>query len=133
VFDGTNVTSIISYPYQGIYAAWHQVTPSAGDFALNISHNLGFVPRLINIYASTANDLTQPLELMSTAKMTQGAVSLNAGDQTVTYTPPALRRSVVAKTTDTVINIKNATNGVFFEDYNGSLQTSGYVYVIVER
>ena len=133
VFDGANVTSLTQYAYQGVYAAWSQVTPVAGDFLLNLSHNLGFIPKRVLVYGSQANDFTQPLELLSFAKATQGSVALTVGDQSVTYTPPALRRSVVSQLDDTIINIKNATNGIYYEDFSGAAQTAGYMYVVVER
>jgi hypothetical protein len=133
VFDGANVTGLTAYAYQGAFAEWFQVTPVSGDFSLNISHNLGFIPKRVLVYGSQANDFTQPLELLSFAKATQGSVSLDAGDQTVTYVPPALRRSVIARLDDTTIDIKNATNGIYYEDYAGAAQTNGYMYVVIER
>lgn len=133
VFDGTNVTSLTQYAYDARYEAWHAVTPLGGDFTLNIPHNLGYIPKRIALYASQANDFTQPLEPMSVAKASQGSVSITAGDQTITYTAPALRRSVVARMTDTNIEIKNSTNGIFYEDFNNTAQTTGFLYVVVER
>lgn len=133
VFDGANITSLISYPQQARYEGWQSVTLLGGDFSYVVNHNLGFIPKRVAIYGSQANDFSQPLELLSIAKSTAGSVSLSAGDQTVTYTPPALRRSVVVSVTDTSLNIKNATNGIFYEDFAGAAQTSGFLYIVVER
>lgn len=133
VFDGSSVTSLVAYAYQARYEGFQQVTLSGGDFNYSISHNLGFIPKRITIYASQANDFSQPLELLSVAKMTTGSVSITAGDQTTSYTAPVLRRSVVARCDDTKIDIKNAQNGIFYEDFSNSAQTSGYLFVVVER
>ena len=133
VFDGANITSLISYPYQARHETWQAVTLLGGDFNYAISHNLGYIPKRVHVYASQANDFSQPLELMSITKMTQGSASLTAGDQSISYTPPALRRSVVVRMTDTVLDIKNATNGIFYEDFSGTPQTSGYLYIVIER
>lgn len=128
-----NVTSVIPFAYQAAFSGWQQVTPVAGDFSYTISHNLGFVPKEVHIYGSQADDFSQPLELLSVAKMTGGSASLTSGDQTITYTSPVLRRSVIVNMTSTVLNIKNATNSVFYEDFSGSVQTAGYLYIVVER
>jgi len=133
VFDGANVTSLVPYGYQAKFADWSQVVPAGGDFSNTISHNVGYVPKSVSIYASQANDFSLPLELLSVAKMSSGAASLSVGDQSITYTAPALRRSVVVQMDDTTISIKNATNGIFYEDYSGTPQTAGYLYVVIER
>lgn len=133
VFDGTNVTSLVTYPYNAKYEGWQSISLLGGDFSIAVAHSLGFIPKRISLFASQANDFSQALEPVSIAKMSSGSVSLSVGDQSATYTPPALRRSVVVSFTDTVINIKNATNGIFYEDFSGVPQTSGYLYVVVER
>ena len=127
--------SLITYPYQAVYTGNppQSVIPVGGDFTLSIPHNLGFIPRRISIYASQASDFSQPLEMLSVAKMGSGSVTLSSGSQTITYTAPTLRRSVIVSFTDTYVFIKNATNGIFYEDFNGNAQTSGYLFVVVER
>lgn len=132
-FNGTSVTSLTAYPYQAHFEAWSQVTPVGGDFSNSVSHNLGYVPKSVSIYASQANDFSQPLELLSVAKISSGAVSISSGTQTISYTSPTLKRSVVIEMTDTLLNIKNATNGLFYEDFSGSTQTTGYLYIVAER
>lgn len=133
VFDGTNVTSLVAYPYQSRYEGWQSISLTGGDFNLSVNHNLGYIPKKVLIYASQANDFSQPLEVLSFSKSTQGSVAISSGDQTVTYTAPALRRSVVISLTDTVINVKNATNGIFYEDFSGIAQTTGFLYIVIER
>lgn len=148
VFDGTNVTSLVNYALKGIYADFTSVTLSLGNFSSTVAHNLGFIPSKIEIYASQANDFSQPLEPLSIAEMSTGASSITTGSaslspatpQVITYTPPALTytpptlmRSVIVRFTDTTIEIKNATNGVFYKDFSGSTQTSGYLYIVAER
>lgn len=133
VFDGTSVTSLVTYAYQARYSSWQSISLSGGDFSISVSHNLGFFPKKIAVYGSQANDFSQPLEPLSIAKTTTGSVSISSGDQNITYTPPALRRSVVARMDSVKIDIKNATNGIFYEDFNNSAQVTGYLYVVVER
>jgi hypothetical protein len=115
VFDGANVTSVTQYALKGVYNAFTQVT---GNFSLTIAHNLGFIPRRLLVYASQANDFTQPMEILSVAEVSGGG---------------ALQRSVVAQFTDTTLSIKNATTGVFYKDFGGTTQTAGYLYIVAER
>lgn len=133
VFDGSNVTSLIAYSYNGKFSEWQQVTPIGGNFSLTFNHDLGYIPRKITIYGSQANDFSQPLEPLCVAGITTGSVSLTAGDQSVTYTAPTLNRSVIARVTPTALLVKNTTNGIFYTDYNGNPQTNGYLYISVER
>jgi hypothetical protein len=133
VFDGTNVTSLVSYAYQARYAGFTSVSLVSGDFNQTIQHALGVFPRRVHVYASQKNDFTAPLEPLSIAKTTQGAVAISSGSQTITYTPPGLRRSVIVRFDDTTISIKNATNGIFYEDFDGNAQTTGFLFVVVER
>ena len=133
VFDGTNIVSLSTFAYQAKFASWQQITPVAGNFNLAISHNLGFIPKRIHLYGSQNNDFSQPLEPLSIAQMSAGSASLTAGDQTITYTSPVLQRSVIVKFDNYTINIKNATNGIFYEDFTGNLQVAGYLYIVVER
>ena len=130
--SGSVVSNLVVYPYQARYAEWSQVT-SPGNFTLTIPHNLGFVPKRIKVYASQNNDFSSPLEELSTTQMSISTASISSGSQTLTYTPPILERSVIAKVDSTSIYLKNATPNVFYYDYSGSLQTSGHLYVVAER
>lgn len=117
VFDGTNVTSLTIYQNMGVYAAFTSVTLSSGSFSLNIPHNLGYFPSKIQFYGSQASDFTQPLDL------------LGIGDMTTS----TLQRSVIAQTSDLAVLVKNPTNGIFYKDFSGTAQTSGFRYVVAER
>jgi len=148
VFDGANVTSLVNYALKGVYADFTSVTLGGGDFSSTIAHNLGFIPSKIEIYASQANDFSQPLEPLSVSEMSTGGASITTGSASlspatpqaityvapvITYTAPTLVRSVIVRFTDTTIEVKNATNGVFYKDFSGATQTSGYLYIVAER
>lgn len=133
MFDGTNVTGLTPFAYQGRYSAWLQVTLVSGNYSVNFAHNLGYIPKSFTLYASQANDFSQPLEPMSIAGMTEGSVSLTAGDQTVTYISPTQDHSALAQVTTTSVIVQNTANGVFYTDFSGNPQTSGYLYLAVER
>jgi hypothetical protein len=115
VLTGGNVTSLTSYQTLGAYAGFTQV--SALPYSLTIPHNLGYFPRRVAIYASQANDFSQPLEPLSTADMTTST----------------LQRSVIAKVDDLNLYLKNPTTGLFYKDFAGTSQTTGYIYAVVER
>jgi hypothetical protein len=51
----------------------------------------------------------------------------------ITYTSPVLKRSVVVRFTDTTLEVKNATLGLFYRDYGGADRTSGYLRIVCER
>lgn len=134
VFDGANVTSVTNYAYMGRFSKWESVTLNLGSFLVTTAHNLGFIPKKVQVYASQANDFSMPLELLSTAEMTSGSVSLTpASPQSPNYTAPTLQRSVITRFTDTALEVKNATSGLFYKDFDGTTQTSGFLYIVVER
>ena len=118
VFDGTNVTSVTPYQSLGSYAGFTSIALISGAFSVSIPHNIGYFPNRVAIYASQANDFSQPLELLSSATVTGGG---------------SLGRSVIAKMDDLILYVKNSTSGLFYTDFNGSNQTSGYLYAVVER
>lgn len=118
VFDGTNVTSISIYANLGSYAGFTSVTLSSGDYNVAIPHNLGYFPRRIQIFGTQASDFSAVLDLLSSADLTGGG---------------SLERSVIAKTDDMTITIKDPTNGIFYKDFGGTSRTTGYLYVVVER
>jgi hypothetical protein len=82
-------------------------------------HNLGFVPSKIEIYGSQTSDFLSPIEPLSAAEMSTGT--------------QALQRSVIVKADDTNVYVKNATNGVFYRDFSGTTQTTGFLLVNAER
>lgn len=117
VFDGANITSIFSYALKGRYAAFSAVTPVSGDFSIAISHNLGYVPKRVLFYGSQTSDFTSALEPLSVSQDSGGT----------------LQRSVIARFTDTTLDVKNAVNGIFYKDFSGVSQTSGFIYIVIER
>lgn len=118
-FDGTNVTSVTAYQALGVYSGFTSISLGGGNFSVTIPHNIGYYPSKVSLYGSQASDFSQPLDLLSVA-------ALSSGSQT-------LLRSVIAQTNDLTILVKNATNGIFYQDFGGTSQTSGYLYVVVER
>lgn len=117
VFDGVNVTSLTIYQNMGVYSGFTSVTLSSGNYSLNIPHNLGYFPSRLHFYGSQASDFTQPLDL------------LGVGDMTTS----TLQRSVIAQANDLSVLVKNPTNGIFYKDFSGTSQTSGFLYVVAER
>lgn len=118
VFDGTNVTSITIYALQGLYNAFTSISLSGGLYSVTVPHNLGYVPSRVQIYGSQASDFSQPLDLLSVADLSGGG---------------SLQRSVIAQMSDLTISIKNPTSGLFYKDFGGTSQTSGFLYVVAER
>jgi hypothetical protein len=117
VFDGTNVTSIITYALQGHYEGFTGVTLIGGYYNLTIPHNIGYVPTGLKVYASQASDFSQVLERLSDGDMTTST----------------LLRSVITAQDDLNIYIKNPTNGVFYKSFAGITQTAGFLFVVVDR
>jgi len=117
VFDGANVTSVMTYAVKGRYEAFTSITLTLGNFSQVISHNIGYVPTGAKFFASQANDYSQVIEPLSVADMTAST----------------LQRSVIVKMDDTDVYVKNATNGIFYKSFDGVSQTAGYLLVIAER
>lgn len=117
VFDGTNVTSLTIYANQGVYSGFTSVSLSGGNYSLTIPHNLGYFPSKIAFYGSQASDFSMPLDLLGVGDMTSST----------------LQRSVIAQENDLTVLVKNPTNGVFYKDFGGTSQTSGFLYVVAER
>lgn len=118
-FDGANIISLKAYALNGKYEGWFPVNLSAGFVNLSIEHNLGYIPRSIKLYASQSNDFSQPLEPIGISEAAGSGV--------------ANHRGFVVRTTDMLTEMRNATSGVFYKDFAGVTQTSGYLYVIIER
>lgn len=119
VFDGANITGVSNYAVKGRFVEFQSVTPVGGDFSLTVAHGLGYVPSKISLYGSQASDYSVPLEPLSIAELSVGG--------------GLLQRSVIANMDDTTIQIKNATNGVFYRDFGGTTQTAGFLLVVAER
>lgn len=120
VFDGANVTSIsITYATKGRFEAWQSVVPAVGDFLNTFTHNLGYIPTKIELYASQANDYSAAIEPLAAGQLTAGA-------QTLTH-------AVIVDITETTIRVKNATNGIYYKDFAGVSQTAGFLLCRVER
>lgn len=117
-FDGTNVTSVTAYQTLATYAGFAAVVPVSGNYSLTIPHNIGYMPRKVSIYGSQASNFSQPLELLASDQVSGGG---------------ALQRSAITKMDNLNVYVKNATNGIFYQDFGGVNQASGYLYVVVER
>lgn len=99
------------------------------------SGSVGTTPAVVNFNAgSTTLTPNTPQVLSYTAP------TLSFTDMVVTYTPPAitytspvLKRSVVVRFTDTTLEVKNATSGLFYRDFGGSDQASGFLRIVCER
>lgn len=140
VFDGANITSILSYQYKSEWeSSWTAVDVSAvTTFTLNFNHNLGVLPRDIIIYASQADDehgAGFSAEILSISDVASDYdVGFNAGTGDASVTPsggPYPTRSVKAQVTRNTITIQNLRDNLFYEDYTGSSQDSGYIKILV--
>jgi hypothetical protein len=114
VFDGANVTSVTTYAVKGRFELFSSIS---GDFALTVSHNIGYVPHKVQFFGSQANDHSAVIEPLSDGDM-------------VTST---LLRSVISKIDDMTVSVKNTTSGTFYKGYDGTTFTSGYLLIVAER
>lgn len=117
VFDGTNVTSTTSYAVKGRFEEFYDISLVANAFTQTVDHNLGYLPKRVEFYASQASDYSEDLEPLSVSDMTSSTLS----------------RSVIVKMSDMTLSVKNATSGVFYKSYDGVSYTSGHLLVVVER
>lgn len=119
VFDGTNVTSLIQYQAKGRFEQWFSVSLTSGNFLITALHSIGFVPTKLWLYASQANDYSQPIEPLGVVSISGSGVSDD--------------RAVMCNVSQSAINVRNVTNGVFYMDFSGTAQASGFLLVIAER
>jgi hypothetical protein len=117
VFDGSNVTSVVSYALKGRYEAFTSIALSVGVFNVTVSHDLGYMPTEVQFFGSQASDYSQVLEPLSVADMTSST----------------LLRSVIVKMDDLTVSVKNATSGVYYKSFDGVTQTSGFLLIVAER
>lgn len=117
VFDGTNVTSVVSYALKGHYEGFTSVTLTGGLYSITVPHNLGYVPSNVQVFGTQASDFSVALERLSDGNMTSSS----------------LNRNVITSVDKLNVHIKNPTNGVFYQDFSGATQTAGFVFVIVDR
>ena len=131
VFDGTNVTSTMTYAVKGRFEQFVSISLVVGDFSQTVSHSIGYFPRKIQFFGSQANDYTSSLEPLSVTEKTESVFTPGTGGGTLVS--GVLSRSVVVKMDDTTVSIKNATNGIYYKDFDGVTHTSGYLFIVAER
>lgn len=116
-WDGSSIANGEKiYALKGRYEEWQSFT---ADATALFSPNLGFIPRKLEVFASTAADYSVAVEPLSIAEV-------SAGSQT-------LRRSVIVDITTTLIRVKNATTGLLYADFGGTPHASGQLLVRAER
>jgi hypothetical protein len=115
IFDGTNVTSIIPYAVKGVFEQFFPIALVSGNFNQTIQHNLGFVPSKLLFYGSQSNDYS-------------GNINPLVIDQNSTSA-----RAVIADMTSTQLRVRNAQSGLFYTDFDGTNQITGYLLVRAER
>jgi hypothetical protein len=115
-FDGTNMTSITQYALKGKYEEWQAVTLVSNDYNNTFAHKLGYMPRKVYFYAASTNDYLSPLFPLGVASGASG-----------------LERNVIVELTQTQIQAKNPISGLYYKDYSGVSQTSGFMLMIAER
>ena len=119
VFDGANVTSLTQFANKGRYEEWFSVSLLGGDYLITATHKLGYIPTKISLYASQANDYTQPLEPLAVAQVSGVGVTDD--------------RACIADMSLTTIRVKNATNGIYYKDFSGVSQVAGFLLIVAER
>lgn len=136
-YSTSTMSSFITYATNGSFSGFSTlITPSSGSWSYTFNHNLGYFPSKVSIFASTANDFSAPLDLLSVA---EGSVSTSVTPSSGTATAIStlsLTRSCALQMTDLLLTVKNSTsNGFtgFYKDILGATQSSGYLYVQVER
>ena len=123
------------------------------------NHNLGKIPKKIQIFASQANDESLAFEPLSMATLgndlsiditntiTYTPGSFSPGTTDASYTPGSISgdvtgslsgsvytlRSVVIKITKTQIFVKNIKNNHFYRDYDNVDRTEGFLKVVCEK
>lgn len=115
-YNGVTYTSFTTYQQLGKFQEWQAVTLSSGNFEAIYNHNIGFVPRSLQIFASASSDFASPLIPLGIASG-----------------PSGLERNVIVQITREQIKIKNPVTGIFYKDYDGVTQTSGFLLVLAER
>lgn len=115
-FDGTNMTSLTQYALKGRYEEWQAVTLVSNYYNNTFAHKLGYVPKKVYFYASATNDYLSPLFPLGVASGASG-----------------LERNVIIQIDQTQIQAKNPISGLYYKDYAGVSQTSGFMLMIAER
>lgn len=160
-FSSGALISSLTYNFKGKFDSIYEAVDvsSLATFEKILNHNLGEFPKEIQIFASQANDGSEPLEPLSlsisgndlgvnindTLSYTAGV--FNPGTTDATYNQGSLvgnvsgnltgsvydLRSVKVKITRTQIYIKNVKDNHFYRDYDGSDQDSGYLKVVCKK
>ena len=160
-FASGALTASLTYNFKGEYDSHYEAidVSSLASFEKTFNHQLGDFPKTIQIYASQANDGSEPLEPLSVdlvgndlAAVAANTLSYtpgvhNPGTSDATYTPGTLvggvtcaltgavynLKSVSIKITKTQIFIKNVKDNHFYRDYDGSDRTTGYLKVVCKK
>ena len=115
-FDGVNVTALTQYALKGRYEEWQAVTLVALNYQNTFAHKLGYMPKKVSYYASQTNDYLSALIPLGVASGASG-----------------LERNVIMQIDQTQIQVKNPISGLYYKDYAGVSQTSGFMLMIAER
>jgi len=160
-FSSGALISSLTYNFKGQYDSPYESVDvsSLATFEKIFNHNLGDFPKEIQVYASQANDGSEPLEPLSVSNCGSD-LNVNISD-TLAYSPGVFNpgstdasyiqgtlvgdvsgnltgsvyglRSVRIKITKTQIFIKNIKDNHFYRDYDGSDLDSGYIKVVCKK
>jgi len=108
---------------------------SAGVASLSDPGSVTLTPGSITFNAgnTTLSPNTGPVLTYVAPTLTYTSDSVTYVPPTLTYTAPVLQRAVICQFSDTTISIKNATSGLFYVDFGGTPQASGFLRVVCER
>jgi hypothetical protein len=161
-FDGAAITAVRALHFKDVYVGdWRSVDVSGGSptFEEIWDHNLLSQELEVIIQVSQANDGSEHVEQLSlsglnntlgvgisnTLAYNQG--SFNPGTSDASYTDGTLTgavsgnltgdlnpsKSAIMKATNSQIFVKNVGNGIFYTDYDGAAQQTGFIRVIVRK
>jgi hypothetical protein len=127
-FDGTNIISTTTYALKGRFEQMVAVSAVGVIWSQEVTHNLGYLPSKVTLFATQAADFSQALEPIS--------VGTVAHQNTTEETLPISvfpTQSLRVKFTDKTISLKTPTAGLFYKSFDDVTYSSGYLLISVER
>ena len=127
-FDGTNIISTTTYALKGRFEQVIAVSAEGSIWSQEVSHNLGYLPSKVSLFATQAADLSQALEPISVGTVAHQNTTEEALPISVFPT-----QSLRMKLTDKTIALKTPTAGLFYKSFDDVTYSSGYLLISVER
>jgi hypothetical protein len=138
-FDGIGITSSHAYAFRGKYESDYEAidVSSIPTFEKVLNHNLGIIPRRLEIYACVSASIDVDHVPLSMSKISHNFVfnfdDNGTGASLVVTGGVFPINSVIVKLTRNTITIKNARESLFYNDYVGIDKNTGYLKVFIGR